>query len=732
MNFKEFLSHYSKIVIPRLQRDYAQGRNDIHASEIRESLLNDIFTKEHLSLNIIFGERQINDNGSLPVFFPVDGQQRLTTLFLLYVYDCKINGCKTEGLNKFSYETRHSTADFIEQMTTQVWPLDEINNGAQISDAITNQGWFIWPWHDDPSVQGMLCMLDAINDKSKEFPFPDLDKVEFDFLDMGYLELNETLYLKMNSRGKKLSDYEKLKSAFDGLLEECDEITVKDALFSPNERLVKENSFAEYWRWEIDRAWSDWFWSKETCQMDDSFLNLIRSFSIAFYADIAKFETTQKGERIEDYKSKRLKMESLSCSAILSLWETPSNDNEKGIEKNNVYMTRYFRDLARLLNRLVDGDGYYTASWGTLFLNAKSLSDDDSNKVTAFLWAISKYDGPRFSGEQFKDWVRFSFNIINNYVEGFNSFVRFIKRCSEKYSKHSANILEWLSSDKSKDVEQFAQWEEERLKAKWLLNYGNDSNIGKAILEMEGHPLLEGRIMPLLLSENLEMEEKGFIERCEFFRERFNGAGAKTNELCADAMRTIFSYLNINSLWWDKYVFRNNKDVWKNNLLRDAYKTGFSKYINGEKSKIHPISEPLGVMCAHGILEKVLEMDTDFNIREPEYSLRPKGNMWAGIRLYQHNILKSVKSLLDIPDMELKDPYVKSFYEEYDHKLIWGIRIAFTYRGHTLFLWDKCKLWVGELCLTDESGADVQLYDPIENLPILLDHFINKIETNNK
>lgn len=727
MNFIKFLSKYSKIEIPRLQRDYAQGREDIQASDIRESLLNDIFTKESISLNIIFGECNDDNKNSLPIFFPVDGQQRLTTLFLLYIFDWKINGKEINGLNKFTYETRHSTADFIEQIIMQPWPLDDIKKCGKISEAIMNREWFIWPWHEDPSVLGMLRMLDSIYEKCRELPFPDLDKVEFDFLDMGALELNETLYLKMNSRGKKLSNFEKIKSALDGHVEECKDIDVSEAFFIDNVRLVKEESFAEYWRWEMDRDWSDWFWSKETCQMDDNFLNLIRAFTIAFYANIAKFDTTQNGERIEDDNSRKLKQEVLSWSAIQSLWIKSSSKSTKSMEVDMAYMTLFFKELAGLLNRLIVGDGIYMAAWKTLFVNAKSLKIDEEYKVIASLWAISKFKGTSFNGEKFENWIRFSFNVINNYVEGFNSFVRFVKRCSEIYSEHSTNIIEWLASDNSKNIEQFAQWEEERIKAKCLLSDEIDSSVKQVILEAEGHPLFEGRIMPLILSKDIEIDERGIVKRWILFKEKFNNSGAKSVE-CAKAMRTIFSYLDINSLWWDRYVFQNTKNVWKNYLLKDAYKIGFSKFINEEKPKPLPVSDPLGVLCTLDVLEKVIKMDTDFYIHEPDYALRPKGNMWSGIRLDQRKILQSVKNLLEIPGLELKDPDVKNFYDKHHHNLIWGVRIEFLYKGHTLQLWDACKLWIGEFCLSDEYGSELHLYNPIENLSILLDKLISKVD----
>ena len=71
------------IEIPLIQRDYAQGRDMPKVNYIRtrfvgalrEALIND----EPITLDFVYGE--IDNNRTL---IPLDGQQRLTTLFLLH------------------------------------------------------------------------------------------------------------------------------------------------------------------------------------------------------------------------------------------------------------------------------------------------------------------------------------------------------------------------------------------------------------------------------------------------------------------------------------------------------------------------------------------------------------------------------------------------------------------------------------------------------------------------
>src|SRR5437868_693729 len=83
-------SNVARIEIPLIQRDYAQGRTDERVSLIRERFLDalhDAVTgSEPLGLDFVYGEVR---TGTLQ---PLDGQQRMTTLFLLHWYLSSVTG----------------------------------------------------------------------------------------------------------------------------------------------------------------------------------------------------------------------------------------------------------------------------------------------------------------------------------------------------------------------------------------------------------------------------------------------------------------------------------------------------------------------------------------------------------------------------------------------------------------------------------------------------------------
>ena len=94
---------------------------------------------------------------------PLDGQQRLTTLFLLHWYVASRSGHLAEehGWKRFSYATRQSARMFCESLVEHPLPDGE----AVPSDWIKDQPWYLFLWRHDPTIQSMLVMLDAIHER---------------------------------------------------------------------------------------------------------------------------------------------------------------------------------------------------------------------------------------------------------------------------------------------------------------------------------------------------------------------------------------------------------------------------------------------------------------------------------------------------------------------------------------------------------------------------------------
>lgn len=255
-----------KIEIPLIQRDYAQGRPGAHVEEIRTSflqaLLGALSGGEPVGLDFIYGRVH---QGTLN---PLDGQQRLTTLFLLHWYLASRTGHLVPNAPwaKLSYETRPSARLFCESVVIHPLPPSILAPSEWIKD----QPWYLHTWRNDPSIASMLVMIDAINQEVNRLNPPldpqvawanltrvDAPAVSFYLLPLDDMQSDEELYIKMNSRGKPLTDFETFKARF--------------------EQDIAHSARADEFAHKIDGPWSDLMWPYrgENEIVDDEFIRYI-------------------------------------------------------------------------------------------------------------------------------------------------------------------------------------------------------------------------------------------------------------------------------------------------------------------------------------------------------------------------------------------------------------------------------------------------------------------------
>ena len=255
-----------KIIIPIIQRDYAQGRRDPEIARVRSRFLDSLYEaveNNPITLDFVYGD--IDENG---VMTPLDGQQRLTTLFLLHWYAARKAGSSDEEsafLSNFGYETRYSARYFCKELVEFEPSFDR-----KLSDEIINQPWFPLDWKKDPTISSMLVMLDAIDEKFKGIDdlWDKLKKgaISFYFLPIKDMGLTDELYIKMNSRGKPLTRFEHFKAELERSIRLIDDEMAK--------RILRK----------IDRDWTDLLWqyrdsgsgSSDDVVTDDEFLKYFR------------------------------------------------------------------------------------------------------------------------------------------------------------------------------------------------------------------------------------------------------------------------------------------------------------------------------------------------------------------------------------------------------------------------------------------------------------------------
>jgi hypothetical protein len=258
-----------EIEIPLIQRDYAQGRNTESVNRIRESFIDALYMallpgSVPIDLDFVFGD--VETSGK---FYPLDGQQRMTTLFLLHCYLAWRAGAlyQDQSWTKFSYATRPGARDFC-AFLVQCQP----DFSETLSDWIKDEADYLPTWEHDPTIKSMLVVLDAMHRRFSEKQPYDLqaawnrlmdDKnpaIRFHILPMRANDLTDELYIKMNSRGKPLTSFENFKAHFEDVLKQA--------------HPPQASSFIQ----KVDTDWSDilWPYRSDDHLIDDEFMRYFR------------------------------------------------------------------------------------------------------------------------------------------------------------------------------------------------------------------------------------------------------------------------------------------------------------------------------------------------------------------------------------------------------------------------------------------------------------------------
>ena len=256
--------------------------------EFLSTLKNRLINDTPIDLDFVYGN--INEMNK---FIPLDGQQRLTTLFLLHWYLGHKEGfgedlnslLSINNASKFSYETRISSKDFCNALVKngQSFFDNKASFSEIISKEVKNSNWYYLSWNSDPSISSMLNMLDDIERYFSETQglFSKLSSLEnpiitFQFLNLQDLKMTDDLYIKMNARGKPLTDFENFKARFEKFLDD--------------KHPDKKNEFAK----KIDGIWCDLFW--DFCDIDNG--EKVDTFFINFFdyiSEILFYKQFQEG-----------------------------------------------------------------------------------------------------------------------------------------------------------------------------------------------------------------------------------------------------------------------------------------------------------------------------------------------------------------------------------------------------------------------------------------------------
>ena len=507
ISFSQLLEEHS-ITIPIIQRDYAQGREK--EVEVRttflKALIKALNDKKQLNLDFVYGNIE---NYSL---IPLDGQQRLTTLFLLHWYIANKEGkyedyrrllVDEKGKVKFSYETRSSSKEFCEGLITSGIDFKHYNSDGssyqnKLSAAIQDSQWYFLSWQNDPTVKSMLIMLDEIHkllhSKGNGYYSSLVDKdnplITFQFLRLDDFKLTDDIYIKMNARGKLLTSFETFKAWMQKYIQQS-----------------KIQISTKRWLNKCDIEWTDIFWNyrnEDSTEIDSEYYNYFVLMTLFFYVE--KEEIKIENNRISDDGKRAIIIELLNEDKILhqtfkaSMSEIGLNntfnflsyfENKSSRQKLETHLNDLFPDGNRNILKMLfsaNDSGRKLTLWDKTYLysfisfvlekqkNIKDYSDDDF--------------------QQLFDWVRVSKNLIyNTTIDRPGDFVNTVKQI-KKISKYSDKIIEYIAKNKIKGFSG-EQISEEKEKAGLMLNDKSNKWIVKFLI-YENHEYFYGQIGFLL------------------------------------------------------------------------------------------------------------------------------------------------------------------------------------------------------------------------------------------
>ena len=562
-SFWSEISDY-KIQVPYYQRDYAQGRIDNgRIDNIRKVFVEEMygaimgFNNKECHLGLVFGSYDENEK----VFIAVDGQQRLTTVFLLHWYvawrENKLNDYKEKLLN-FSWDTRSYSSQFVEL-------LFKIRPSGNVIDSIKTNSTYFSVWENDPTVKGMLTMLEEIE---KQYPndillcsqlFSNDCKIKYDILKLGKDSDGKT-YLKMNSRGRSLTTFELFKSK---LLDK----------YKPNFGHKFDNEWLSFMiKFSATRdSQSSETSDSQSSDPDIPFMNFINEYTYTYLqlklksgSDIAnnykEFTDAKKKGELTDVPF-------ISFDKYNGAFE---GDCLEYFEKSLDWICQNYENIKLIDNKIRFSDSRF-------FIDAIIKDNNPNFTHRAKLFAVFKYAEltgyDQIDTELYEKWTRVFRNLVaNTDIDGSN--IGGICKAINKID--NSDIYGYLSNGGEISAFTKDQVEEEIAKAKQILN-GAPRSDGKSweeiIIEAENYAFFRGVIRFLFTQNKIGDDfDTKWINAQEYFDKDGVKDGKEKFKSNALLMKSLLANCDNfrEKIWWH-FEFSNDAIRWKRILTSNNW-----------------------------------------------------------------------------------------------------------------------------------------------------------------
>lgn len=617
-SLNKLLTEY-KINIPEIQRDYVQGSDKI----VRDAFLNTLFEfinssndNENLNLNLDYIYGYIDNEKN--ILYPIDGQQRLTTIWLLHLFFYSMLDSKEsqeiDNFGNFSYAVRKLSKDFCSNLSETIKNNSLYNETKTPKEFLSNLNILDYETMQDKTVQSMVKMLNAMQEKYKKNEkiihekniniIEKLNHINFKLINMNNLNLGENTYIKMNGRGKPLTPFENFK-AWVMHDDTTKEIFSKEDYFEKIWieyfwRLVGDESkfdnvimtFTHYCglyflygsKWEKDNKTYDFKLEQANegkylninTEILDKSLYVINEKSVFTCDNLLIMTMVIKYLLLED-KVKDKYPTSENQSFIISLSENKEKeDNILRLFSLLVYAEAIFK------NKTIDDMIKYYKDFEEHKKQEKENSKDTDYDFIDFYNDFINNNIKEFFN--FNDWYGFCERIIVNNRSGSHSYINnMTNNIFKKYQQYITNdngFMKTLFNNKDKEINDnfIDSQNEEILKATLIQRYREDNDLPnweEAINEAHKNQFFKGKIKFLLdyskISENINQDN--IIE--EYNIDNFNKYYKTIAQLFSDEMdkNNLVKFLLLHfgyRLHFNKryYLYSNKASNWYS-LLND-------------------------------------------------------------------------------------------------------------------------------------------------------------------
>ncbi len=581
----------SSIVIPQIQRPYAQGRTDGVCTYIRNTFLDEIFESlqkeddEIFDLNFIYGI--IKSSNEYYKMELLDGQQRLTTLFLLYWYitnaeltgseDSEIRDC----LSKFVYETRSTSTVFCQELAQ--YKVDFADKMPK--EVIRNAKWYFKSFDRDSTITAMLTMLDSIHERYVDLNRNDLHKrlqyLQFYVKSLGVFNLSEELYIKMNARGLQLSPFENFKADLTNFVSNNDYPGYQKIVSLYKKDSIDKVPFSFNFSVKLDAKWVDIFWKNGAEDFDDAYMSFFSRFFACKYIISSKEEVSDR-----DMRSDR------TIKFFYTSAEEQIGSNEyfgfKSFENLLKSHPEYIITLDKVLDVLYHFD--YSSEDKVIFRNMLPVWEKDKDKIgddfycntsvkmshvklialasaIEFIEAMSNFDSVLFT-----KWMRIVWNVIENtnidsltpvssLIRKFSAVIHYIADKQTEGQSFYAALSKWRDENSSERENRALLEEVEKAR-----RIAEDSSWEKVWTDVENHDYFKGMVT-FFYNSGMTLED--YKDNASRAKEMFNENGVtdvyKEKHVL---IRAIVSQLNTWSEINELYITeRAEKNKYLKNIL---------------------------------------------------------------------------------------------------------------------------------------------------------------------